>query len=157
MNTKSLRSAHIIFDLNGVLFEKKQILAQMVYASLPQSIEILKECAQFHNQDSEPLHTLYVLSNASTLSLSLLQKKFPEVFAVFHEIHISSVVGLSKPDPQFFIYFLKKHAVEASHCIFIDDALPNVEAAQSVGMQGILFTDPEHLRSALQALHALPS
>ena len=153
---KPLRSAHLIFDLNGVLFEKKQGLTQTIYLPITPCIEILKECAQLRNTNNKPLHKLYVLSNASTFSLAALQNQFPDIFALFKGIHISSIVGLSKPDQGFFRYFLNAHKLDASECIFIDDALVNVEAGESIGITGILYITAQNLRQILQILDILP-
>ena len=44
---------------------------------------------------------------------------------------------MRKPDPQIFQHVVSMQGLSASTTLFIDDYRPNVEAAESVGLQGL--------------------
>lgn len=59
-----------------------------------------------------------------------------------------------KPNVEFYKSFLRKNDIDlaTTQVIFIDDRIKNVVAAASVGFIGLLFTNPEQLRTDLVAL-----
>lgn len=59
---------------------------------------------------------------------------------MFDDVLISSEVGLIKPSRDLYELALERLAVAADEVIFIDDRLPNIEGAQLLGMNTILFT-----------------
>ena len=62
---------------------------------------------------------------------------------------LSCEMGLEKPDPKVYELLLKTLNLSANEIVFIDDAAENVEAAQAVGIDAILFTSELQLREAL--------
>ncbi len=60
---------------------------------------------------------------------------------LFHHVIDSSEVGLRKPDPKIFALALERLGVPAESAVFLDDYPGNVEAAQRVGIHGLLVTD----------------
>jgi len=70
----------------------------------------------------------------------------------FDEIIISALVGLAKPDPAIFLLALQRLQVAPQEAIFVDDMLPNVQAAAALGMHAIQFTTREALLAELGAL-----
>jgi len=73
---------------------------------------------------------------------------------LFDDVVDSSEVGVRKPDPAIYRLALERlGGVEARSAVFLDDLPDNVEAAEALGMRGILVgSDPA---SALDELHAL--
>ena len=71
---------------------------------------------------------------------------------LFHTVMYSFEVGISKPDPKSFLLILEKLNVGADECLFIDDYSRNTDAAASLGMKTILFTDSKQLHKDLQKL-----
>ena len=66
---------------------------------------------------------------------------------------ISGEVGLRKPAPEIYLTTLERLGItDAAAAVFIDDAAPNVEGAEAVGMRGLLHTDAASTRTALAAL-----
>jgi epoxide hydrolase-like predicted phosphatase len=59
---------------------------------------------------------------------------------VFDEMVISAEVGLVKPDPRIYQHALERLGVHPKETVFLDDMLINVEAARSLGMSAIQFT-----------------
>lgn len=65
----------------------------------------------------------------------------------FHEIVISSEVGMVKPNPEIF-----KLGVSASEAIFIDDNPGHVAAAEKVGIKGVQFISANQLKKDLHSI-----
>lgn len=62
---------------------------------------------------------------------------------------------MTKPDVNFYKRFLDKHQLSAEECIFVDDTPVNVEVAEQLGFQGIVFESYEKTVAKLQELTAL--
>jgi epoxide hydrolase-like predicted phosphatase len=97
-----------------------------------------------------PERKVGLISNAwSGLRAFIILNKFEDVFDV---MIISAEVGLMKPDPRIYRLALEKLGVQPSESVFLDDVLVNVEAARSVGMSAIQFTQPEKTLEELKQL-----
>ncbi len=58
---------------------------------------------------------------------------------------------IAKPDPAIYHHVLKELGTQPEEAVFIDDKRINVEAAQALGMKGILFSSVSQLRADLIA------
>jgi putative hydrolase of the HAD superfamily len=67
----------------------------------------------------------------------------------FDNIYASHLLGIAKPDPQFYQYIIDKEKATVDRTIFIDDTLENVIAAQRMGIKAILFVDNYSLKNEL--------
>ncbi|NDB69062.1 MAG: HAD family phosphatase, partial [Methylocystaceae bacterium] len=65
---------------------------------------------------------------------------------------VSGEEKILKPDAAIYKLFLKRAQLQAQDCVFIDDTLANVQAAQGIGMHAIHFTGQTDLRLALRGL-----
>ena len=91
-----------------------------------------------------------VISNAwPDLRDYIVENKFDDAF---DNLVISAEVGVMKPEPKIYEIALEKLNVRASEAAFVDDVAFNVQAAQSLGMHGILFTDAAQTLKELKAL-----
>lgn len=72
--------------------------------------------------------------------------------ATFDAVVISGEVGMRKPEAGIFHRVLDTTGLEAAECVFIDDIEHNVQAAQDLGMTGILHREPERTRDEVQRL-----
>lgn len=61
-------------------------------------------------------------------------------------------LGLEKPDPEIFKKLLALENLEPSQVIFIDDSERNIQPAQSLGINSILFRDDSHLITELKKI-----
>ena len=77
--------------------------------------------------------------------------------AITDDIVYSHEVGLVKPDPAIFRLLIDRHRLDPASTVFIDDSIPNVEAAARLGFRSVAFTGAPELRRALAALGVLPS
>ncbi|MDP6338830.1 MAG: HAD family phosphatase [Candidatus Marinimicrobia bacterium] len=57
--------------------------------------------------------------------------------------------GARKPDPAIYKYALKVSGAVAGESLFIDDLLPNIEAAKVLGWEGIHYQNINQLKTAL--------
>ena len=61
-------------------------------------------------------------------------------------------VNLIKPDPAIYEHLLTEYSLTPSECVFLDDTLPNIQAAQALGINGIHFKNLEQAKKELAAL-----
>jgi 2-haloacid dehalogenase len=99
---------------------------------------------------------VYALSNWSAETFPISLRRF-EFLRWFQGTVLSGEVQLIKPDPRIFQHFFATHGVDPAQAVYIDDLKPNVDTAISLGMHGILFTDPPALRHELVKLGLLNS
>ncbi|HSL42754.1 MAG TPA: HAD family phosphatase [Anaerolineales bacterium] len=115
--------------------------------SLSGTVEIMKRLKQAG-------YPLYGLSNWSAETFPQARKKH-DFFDLLDDYVISGAVGHVKPHPEIFQILLDKIGRPANECLFIDDALPNIEQAQKLGFETILFESPQQLESNLRELNIL--
>jgi 2-haloacid dehalogenase len=95
-------------------------------------------------------HTpLYAITNFSAEKWAEVRERFAFLAESFHDVVVSAHEQLIKPDPAIFRLCLERNGLSAGDCIFIDDSPHNVAAANALGIEGILFADPETLRRDL--------
>ncbi|GAA2881742.1 HAD family hydrolase [Nonomuraea rubra] len=61
----------------------------------------------------------------------------------------SARVGVAKPDPRIYEIAAERAGAEPGRCLFVDDRLPNVEAARALGMTGIHYRTFQDLAAVL--------
>jgi putative hydrolase of the HAD superfamily len=67
-------------------------------------------------------------------------------YDIFDAVYASNKIGISKPDPDFYWYILKKERTKPENTIFVDDIEENVLSAQKIGIKSILFTGYDSLK-----------
>ena len=70
----------------------------------------------------------------------------------FDVVFCSGDEGIAKPDAKAFELTLERLGVKPDEAVFVDDTRQHVEAAQELGLQGILFTTAEKLEEELDLL-----
>lgn len=63
---------------------------------------------------------------------------------------VSFKVGMTKPDPRMFRYFLERFGLSPEDCAFVDDTEENVTAARALGFEGIVFQTYDALLAELR-------
>ncbi|MEM7019403.1 MAG: HAD family phosphatase [Pseudomonadota bacterium] len=92
---------------------------------------------------------VYCLSNMAVETWDFISRRY-EFFELFQHIAISGQLKMMKPEPEIFEHLLEKAEFPAEQTIFIDDHRPNVEAAETLGIQGHVFENAEDCRHALR-------
>lgn len=100
----------------------------------------------------EPVQPMYAMlrkARAAGLRTCLLSNswgnRYPtELFdELFDATVISAEVGMRKPEERIFRHTVELFGEEPEACVFIDDIVHNVEAAQALGIGGIHHRDPD--------------
>ena len=90
-------------------------------------------------------YKLFLLSNTNHIHIPEFnkiynQKKREKPFIdYFEKVYYSCEIGLRKPDAECYDWVLEKESLAPGKTIFVDDTLPNVEAAKVAGMKTILL------------------
>jgi len=96
-------------------------------------------------------YRLALLSNTDPIHMSDAEARFP--FFRFFPIRIYSFrVGASKPNPLIYREALRACKVRAEEAVYIDDVPAYADAAQRLGMTGLVFQSPGQLQSELREL-----
>lgn len=94
-------------------------------------------------------YRVYLLSNFGRYPFETLRKKYDFVNLVDGKV-ISYEVKKMKPDEAIYRELFERYDLNPRECIFVDDRPENIETAQTLGMQGILFTSYEDARVKLE-------
>ena len=68
-------------------------------------------------------------------------------YAFFDQTYASQMMGVKKPDPQFWKMILDAEKCAPSDAFFTDDLKANVQAAAALGIHAVQFTDAKKLRA----------
>lgn len=79
------------------------------------------------------------------------------ILELFDVVYCSGDEGLIKPDPAVYNLTLKRLGVLPHEAVFIDDTDGHVEAAQKLGIHGIIFTNAAELKQKLNQLLSSPN
>lgn len=94
--------------------------------------------------------TMAILSN--TIEQHAQPLRNAGVYDGFNHIFLSHEIGYRKPDPDAYEHVLQALDISAPEAIFVDDREENVEAANALGMHGLVFTTPQKLVTDVQTL-----
>ena len=99
---------------------------------------------------------VYALTNwsAETFPIALQRYGF---LRMFKGILVSGKEGLKKPDPKIYQLLLERYSLTASECLFIDDSLRNIKAAQQMDIQCIHLSENINLMDELNKILNLES
>ena len=117
---------------------------EMVPGPIEGSVALLAEIRSKNIPD-------YAITNFSHEKFALARQRF-EFLNGFKVTIVSGEEQMLKPDAEIYRLFLDRAGLQAADCVFIDDTLANVTAAQGIGMHGIHFKNPDDLRARLRQL-----
>lgn len=92
-----------------------------------------------------------ILSNMGDNVLANMKRTF-DWLGRFDVLVWSYQLKMAKPDPAIYRHVLKELGTRAEETLFLDDKQVNIDAANALGMRGLLFTDVEKLRGDLIAM-----
>ncbi len=70
-------------------------------------------------------------------------------YKVFDKVYASHLMGVAKPDARFWETILEEEGAKPEEAVFIDDFHDNVDAAASLGIRSILYSNINALREEL--------
>lgn len=97
---------------------------------------------------------LYILSNHVREIMFPFAKR-NHFSKYFDAMYISFMIGHLKPDFGTYEFFLKKTKLKPSECLFIDNELPNVQAAKDLGFNAMHYRNFSGLKARLRHLKLL--
>jgi len=97
---------------------------------------------------------LYALTNWSAETFPYAWKTFP-FLRLFEGILVSGKEKMIKPDLEIYKLLLRRYDIAAKTSIFIDDSIKNIDAANSLGINGIHFENAKQLLADLKSLNLL--
>lgn len=87
--------------------------------------------------NKSPLVKVYAMSNMGNEDFAALSELMD--WSLFDRVFISGAVGMRKPDHAFFCHVLAEIDIPPEQLVFVDDKRENVFAAESLGLQGVIF------------------
>ncbi|WP_126245994.1 HAD family hydrolase [Chitinophaga rhizosphaerae] len=93
-------------------------------------------------------YDLFLLSNTNAIHMKAFNKilererGIPSLAAFFDKTYYSHLMGCRKPEPEAWRMVLDENGLKPEHTLFIDDTLPNVEAARALGIQSVHLQPP---------------
>ncbi len=99
---------------------------------------------------NRPETTVAVVSNTNDGHVHWLDEHLPELKDL-DLVVMSNEVGMAKPDASIYLLVLELIDLPPEQAIFIDDLPANVEAAEALGMTGIIHTDWADTRPQIEA------
>lgn len=146
MDTNQATSSikNIIFDIGGVLIEFK-ISMYIERAMLPieANVRLVEKLSKQYR--------LFAITDASQAQIHYSIQNFP-FFSLFQDILIASEVGLRKNNAALYQHFVEQQQLIPDECLYIDDREENVQAAQVIGMFGIVFRNMDDCVKKLSRL-----
>ncbi|WP_291987483.1 HAD family phosphatase [Luteitalea sp.] len=131
-------------DHAALLAEWKSGWERMLGGAIEESVTLLEEL-RAHG------YRVAALTNWSAETYPVARTRFP-FLDWFEDVVISGVEGIAKPDPRVFQLALARTGFAAERTVFIDDNLPNVEAARALGLHTVHFTSSAQCREELRAM-----
>jgi putative hydrolase of the HAD superfamily len=90
----------------------------------------------------------YVLSNFQDAPFDRLHQNNP-FFNQARGIVVSAKVNMMKPELEIYHHLVGHYNLDPAETVFIDDLPANIEAAESLGIRGILYGSPDQVRAEL--------
>ena len=149
----------VVFDLGGVLIDwNPHYLYRKLIPDAERREHFLSEICS--TEWRLPFDLGAPMADGSVEILEDLRTKVPAVYALsnwpaetfphararfgfldwFDGIVISGEVGLKKPDAAIYRHLLESYGIAPRTTLFIDDVPENLEAAEALGLNGLLFT-----------------
>jgi len=94
---------------------------------------------------------LYCLTNMPPGTYGWLRATH-DFWELFHGVVSSGEVRLLKPQREIFELLLDRYGLAAAETVFIDDNVPNIEAARALGLHAILFEGAQQCAASLRSL-----
>ena len=95
---------------------------------------------------------VYVLSNFGRHCFGLVREEFLDFLDIVDGAVISYEVHQVKPGWEIYESLLRKYKLKAEECVFLDDREDNLETAQKLGLQVILYRNREQAKRELERI-----
>ena len=134
-----------------VLFPEQESLIRMYYDRWEEMLggEIEGSVSILRKLKDNPFYKVFSLTNWSAETFPIALKRF-DFLHWFEGIVVSGTEKTRKPFSEIYQTTLKRYNLEASESLFIDDNKRNIAAADKLGIQTIIFHNPDQLEKDLK-------
>ncbi|MDX1765897.1 MAG: HAD family hydrolase [Candidatus Saccharimonadales bacterium] len=94
---------------------------------------------------------LAILSNGGKEHVGGVLQEF-QIYDEFDLIATSAELPCYKPEPAAFRYVAETFGIEMAELLHVDDSPRHIEGAEQAGVKGLLYTDMQSLRAAIDSL-----
>lgn len=136
------------------IVERNLELSELIELVMDNWYEILtpmEESFKILGELKEKGYKILFLSNFHMIAAEKVVARY-EFNKHFHGGVFSYVENLLKPEKEIYLRLLEKYDLVPEETIFIDDTKVNVEAANSLGINGLVFENADKLREDLNKL-----
>ncbi len=119
--------------------------SEMLGGPITETVQLLEELK------TENKCRLLALTNWSHQTFPIAMDRY-QFLELFEGILVSGEERMKKPDLEIYQLLIKRYALVPSNAVFIDDSVPNVQAAKEAGLQAIHFKDADQLWKKLSPL-----
>jgi len=102
-----------------------------------------------HKLIADPNYRVIALTNWSAETFPVALARF-DFLHLFEGIVVSGTEKMRKPFPEIYHLALDRYGFKASETVFIDDNHRNIAASSALGIQSILFKNPDDLERDLK-------
>lgn len=134
--------------------ERNEEISELIELVMDNWYEILtpiEESFEILGELKEKGYKIFFLSNFHMLAAQKVVAKY-EFKKHFHGGVFSYLENLLKPEKEIYLKLIDKYGLLPEETIFIDDSSDNIEMANLLGINGIVFKNPETLRNDLSKL-----
>jgi len=121
---------------------------EMLGGVIPETEELLNSLLQSGN------YRMLALTNWSAETFPIAWERY-HCLHRFEDILVSGKEHLKKPDPRIYQLLFQRFELNPAQCLFIDDNLNNINAAQKLGMHTHHFDQPAGLSQYLKSNNLL--
>ena len=137
-----------LIDRLSMKFDRQEI-EHLLSTTLSQTRPWIDETVNIIPKLQNTGYRVYILSNLAKEAHAAFIAQNP-LFAKLDGVLCSFQAGCIKPDLKIYRLLCEQHGLNPEECIFIDDIQANVDAAEKIGMAGILYTQGYLVQSLLQ-------
>lgn len=137
------RKVQEVCHWEGTQAQLEQVWQQMLHPD-PEMFEL-------YDRLLETGHNIYILSNANPFHTEFVLREHPQLEKAHGRV-FSCECRMIKPQVEIFHHLTAKFVLDPERSIFIDDKLPNIEAAERAGYKAIHHSTAERTRPVLRDL-----
>jgi len=131
----------------GGALDTRDLFTNLTGSLRPEMVEAARRC-------SERFKTALLTNNfvMSGTGAAGSRAQYAAVLSLFDVVVESSVAGVRKPDPRFYLLACSELGIEPSRAVFLDDLGVNLKPARELGMHTIKVVDTAAALGQLEAL-----
>lgn len=111
------------------------------------SVEAIKDSLAMYDSVNVPV---YIFSDTNPIHAEYIQEKFQDIFRKSMGNFFSHDIRLRKNNPKAFEIVLNRINADAESVLFIDNKQKLLDVAKTVGLNTLLYQNPEQLRIELK-------